>query len=68
MVETEGKYSEAERICEEILEELFLASLTRRPTVDEVEVAKRVIAKDRMKGIENIEWALLNSTEFLVNH
>ena len=53
---------------DEILEELFLASLTRRPTADEVEVAKRVIAKDRNKGIENIQWALLNSAEFLVNH
>jgi hypothetical protein len=53
---------------EEIIEELFLSSLTRRPTADEVDVAKRVIAKDRKTGVENIEWALLNSTEFLVNH
>jgi len=53
---------------EQILEDLFLASVTRRPTADEVEVAKRVIAKDRTKGLENIQWALLNSTEFLVNH
>ena len=53
---------------EEIIEELFLASLTRRPTADEVDVAKRVIAKDRKSGVENIQWALLNSTEFLVNH
>ena len=52
----------------EIVEELFLASLSRRPTADEVEVAKRVIAKDRKAGVENIQWALLNSTEFLVNH
>jgi Protein of unknown function (DUF1549)/Protein of unknown function (DUF1553) len=53
---------------EEIVEELFLASLCRRPTADEVDVAKRVIAKDRKAGVENIQWALLNSTEFLVNH
>jgi len=53
---------------DEIIEELFLASLTRRPTADEVEVAKRVIAKDRKTGPENLQWALLNSTEFLVNH
>jgi len=53
---------------DQILEELFLASLSRRPTAGEVEVAKRVIAKDRKSGIENIQWALLNSTEFLVNH
>jgi len=53
---------------DEALEELFLAALTRRPTADEVEVGKRVLAKDRKTGLENIQWALLNSTEFLVNH
>jgi hypothetical protein len=51
-----------------IVEELFLASLSRWPSSDEVEVARRVIAKDRKTGLENIHWALLNSTEFLVNH
>jgi hypothetical protein len=53
---------------DEIIEELFLASLTRRPNAEEIEVAKRVIAKDRKAGAENVQWALLNSTEFLVNH
>jgi hypothetical protein len=53
---------------EQIIEELFLASLTRRPTTEEVEVAKRVLEKDRKTGHENIQWALLNSAEFLVNH
>ncbi len=52
----------------EIVEELFLASLSRRPTADELDVAKRVMAKDKKAGVENIQWALLNSTEFLVNH
>jgi len=53
---------------DEALEELFLAALTRRPSADEVEVGKRVLAKDRKAGLEDIQWALLNSTEFLVNH
>jgi hypothetical protein len=53
---------------DEMIEELFLSSLTRLPTAEEVEVAKRVIAKDRKTGPENLQWALLNSTEFLVNH
>jgi hypothetical protein len=50
------------------IEELFLAALTRRPSADELEVGKRVLAKDRKTGLENIQWALLNSTEFMVNH
>jgi hypothetical protein len=53
---------------DQALEELFLAALTRRPTADELEVGKRVLAKDRKTGLENIQWALLNSTEFMVNH
>lgn len=53
---------------DEIIEELFLASVSRRPTEEEVVVAKRLMAEDRTKGTENLQWALLNSTEFLVNH
>lgn len=53
---------------EQVIEELFLGTLSRRPKTDEVEVAKRVIAKDRKVGFEDIQWALLNTTEFLVNH
>jgi hypothetical protein len=53
---------------DEIIAELFLSSLTRYPTDQEVEVAKRVIAEDRETGLADIQWALLNSPEFLVNH
>ncbi len=53
---------------EEMIEELFLTSLTRHPTDAEVEVAKRVLSEDREIGLEDIQWSLLNSPEFLVNH
>jgi len=53
---------------DQMIEELFLGTLSRRPKTDEVEVAKRVIAKDKKVGFEDIQWALLNTTEFLVNH
>jgi hypothetical protein len=53
---------------EEMIEELFLASISRRPTMEEVEVARRLLAEDRNVGMENIQWSLLNSAEFLVNH
>jgi hypothetical protein len=52
----------------EIVEELFIASLARRPSSAEVEIALQLMEKDRRKGAENIHWALLNSAEFLLNH
>ena len=63
-----GKLLKAGKSDDEVIEELFLATLSRRPKTQEVEVAKRVIAKDRKVGFEDIQWALLNTTEFLVNH
>jgi hypothetical protein len=52
-----------------IIEELFLASLTRLPTTGEVEVAKRLISeKGKNKGVETVQWVLLNTPEFLLNH
>jgi len=51
-----------------MIEELFLSTLSRRPNAEEVEVAKRIIATDKKVGLEDIQWALLNTTEFLVNH
>ena len=59
---------ESGRSDEEIIEELFLASLTRYPTTGEVEVAKRLLASDRGVGAGDLQWVLLNSAEFLVNH
>jgi Protein of unknown function (DUF1549)/Protein of unknown function (DUF1553) len=53
---------------EAVLEELFLASLGRKPVTAEVTAAKSLIGSDRKTGFENIQWALLNSPEFLVNH
>src|SRR5262245_43136151 len=54
---------------EEIVQELFLASVSRIPAADEMEVAKRVLTeKGRQVGAEHIQWALLNTPEFLLNH
>ena len=53
---------------DEMIEELFLATLTRRPTTEEVVVAKRLLEPDRSVGAGDLQWVLLNSAEFLVNH
>jgi hypothetical protein len=31
-------------------------------------VAQQALEKERKRGAENIEWALLNSKEFVLNH
>jgi hypothetical protein len=53
---------------DELIEEMFLSSLARWPTPAEREVAQQALEKDRKRGAENIQWALLNSKEFVLNH
>ena len=50
-----------------VIEELYLSTMSRRPTTGEAEVARRALAANRAEGAENLQWALLNSPEFLVN-
>lgn len=52
---------------EVLVEELFLATLARRPLKSEAGVALEALRADRVTGAENVQWALLNSPEFLVN-
>jgi hypothetical protein len=54
---------------EEAIEHLFLATLSRRPKAQELDKllahVKKVGAKD---GYSDVVWALLNSSEFTLNH
>lgn len=54
----------------EILEELYLATLTRLPTADERDTATEYLAAvpARQEGLEDLLWALLNCPEFIMNH
>jgi hypothetical protein len=56
-----------------VLDELYLATLNRRPTAREVAVISREIARSRAGGgvtpvYQDVLWALLNSNEFILNH
>ena len=51
-----------------VVDELFLATLSRPATVEERRVALAALAKDRRTGAQNLQWALLNQPEFLFNH
>jgi hypothetical protein len=52
----------------DVVTELYLATLSRKPAPEEAAVAARAIAADRRRGAENLQWALINSPEFLFNY
>jgi hypothetical protein len=65
-----AKLVAANKPDDEIINELYLAALCRRPVQAEVDAAKKHIAtnSDRKLAMEDIGWALLNSKEFLFQH
>jgi hypothetical protein len=50
-----------------VVEELFLATLSRDPLPEEKALAVSVMQKNRVEGAQNVQWALLNLVEFLYN-
>jgi len=65
-----AKMVAANKPDDEIINELYLSALCRRPVPAELEAAKKHIAAntDRKLAMEDIGWALLNSKEFLFQH
>lgn len=51
----------------EVVDELFTATLGREPSPSEKDVALTALAMDRVQGAQNLQWALLNTAEFLYN-
>jgi hypothetical protein len=51
-----------------VVTDLYLATLTRKPLEAELKVALAELERDRKRGLENLQWALLNSPEFLFNY
>ncbi len=52
---------------EAVVDELFLASIARLPTSSEKDTALTAMAKNRVRGGEDLQWALINLSEFLYN-
>jgi hypothetical protein len=55
---------------EERINELYIRTLTRRPTGEELDKLRPVLGEgaNEKLALEDIFWALLNSREFLFNH
>ncbi len=54
-----------------IVENIYLATLSRRPTAGDLEIALRHITAargDTMQALQDLQFALLNSSEFLLRH
>jgi len=65
------KWLEAKKTDPEIVEEIYLAALSRLPKDDEKQKAVDYLAarKDRRnQALEDLVWTILNTTEFMVNH
>jgi hypothetical protein len=47
---------------------LFLSTLSRFPSRDEIATSVKHIEKYRDQGVEDLQWALINKLEFVVNY
>jgi hypothetical protein len=52
----------------EIVDELYLATLSRYPLSQEKQIAVEWIEKDRKQGAEDLHWSLLNKLDFVFNY
>ena len=52
----------------EIIDELYLTTLSRYPLAQEKQLAISWIEKDRKQGAEDLHWSLLNKLDFVFNY
>ena len=68
-----GKDSRVQRLLEtysdngRVVDEMFLGTLCRPPTEAEKQVALSALGAQRVEGAQNLQWALINLTEFFYN-
>jgi hypothetical protein len=51
-----------------VVEEMFLTTVNRPPSAAESEIALAALKKSRREGAQNLQWALINLTEFFYNY
>jgi hypothetical protein len=52
----------------EIVDDLYLATLSRYPLSQEKQIAVEWVEKDRKQGAEDLSWSLLNKLDFVFNY
>ena len=65
-----SRWLASEKSDSEILEEMFLSTLSRRPAPNEKDrlITRIASSKNRRETLEDILWAILNAREFVFNH
>ncbi len=58
----------SEKSSGEIVDELYLATLSRPPLPDEKKLAVSWLDEDRTQGAEDLHWTLLNKLDFVFNY
>ena len=53
-----------------VIIEIYLATVTRKPTAAELQLARRYIDESKVvvDGLQDLQHALINSNEFLFRH
>ncbi len=69
-----GKDSRVQRLLDtypengRVVDELFLATLARPASDTERGIAMQALDQDRVRGAQNLQWALINQVEFVFNY
>jgi hypothetical protein len=53
---------------DEIVEEMFLAFLSRLPVESEKSIATKALEGRHGQGLQDLAWSLINKTEFIYNY
>lgn len=52
----------------EIVDELFLSTLSRYATERERDLSVKLLAENRIQGAEDLQWSLINKLDFIFNY
>jgi hypothetical protein len=65
-----ARLAKSDRSADDIVSELYFVALLRQPTSGELAAAKVLLAQNdnRLVGLQDLAWALLNSKEFVFRH